>query len=53
MSTPTKKSSGVAQSEIVTPAGEVGIVPLEVSVRVKLSVMMFLQYFAWARGSWP
>ncbi len=37
-------------SEITTPAGEVGIVPMNVSVRVKLSVMMFLQYFVW--GAW-
>ena len=47
MSTPTKPPHETAYSEITTPAGEAGIVPLELSIRVKLSVMMFLQYFAW------
>lgn len=46
MSTPSKKSKNSA-SEIVTRAGEVGMVPLDPSVRVKLSIMMFLQYFTW------
>jgi nucleoside transporter len=46
MSTPSKKSKNSA-SELVTRAGEVGMVPLDPSVRVKLSIMMFLQYFTW------
>jgi nucleoside transporter len=46
MSTPAQDSSHPA-SEITSRAGEVGIVPLEMSVRVKLSIMMFLQYFTW------
>ncbi len=50
MSTPTKGSSESIASEITTPAGEVGIVPMDLSIRVKLSVMMFLQYFTW--GTW-
>ncbi|HEX3725533.1 MAG TPA: nucleoside permease [Pirellulales bacterium] len=37
-------------SEIATPASEVGMLPLELSLRGKLSVMMFLQYFTW--GAW-
>lgn len=46
MPSPTQKSDRPA-SEITSRAGEVGIVPLDMSVRVKLSIMMFLQYFTW------
>lgn len=46
MSTPTQDSKHPA-SEITSRAGEVGIVPLDMSVRVRLSIMMFLQYFTW------
>jgi nucleoside transporter len=37
-------------SDIATPASEVGVIPMEMSVRVKLSIMMFFQYFTW--GAW-
>lgn len=51
MSTPTQRSkSKESFSEITTPTGEVGVVPLDMNIRVKLSIMMFLQYFAW--GAW-
>ena len=43
---PSQKSDRPA-SEFTSRAGEVGIVPLDPSVRVKLSIMMFLQYFTW------
>lgn len=35
------------RSEITTPASEVGIVPMDLTVYARLSVMMFLQYFTW------
>ena len=50
MSTPTNKPAGSTTSEIATPASEVGIMPMDLSIRAKLSIMMFLQYFAW--GTW-
>ncbi len=46
MPTPTQDSSHPA-SKFTSRAGEVGIVPLDPGVRVKLSIMMFLQYFTW------
>lgn len=46
MSTPTQEPDHPA-SQIVNRAGEVGVVPLELGVRMKLSIMMFLQYFTW------
>lgn len=46
MSTPSQKPKNPA-SELVSRAGEVGVIPLDPSVRVKLSIMMFLQYFTW------
>lgn len=45
MSTPTKKPVG--RSEITTPTNEVGIMPMDLGIRAKLSIMMFLQYFTW------
>ena len=35
------------RSEITTPVSEVGVIPMELGIRTKLSIMMFLQYFTW------
>jgi nucleoside transporter len=35
------------RSEIATPVSEVGVMPMDLSIRAKLSIMMFLQYFTW------
>ncbi len=45
MSTPTKKPA--QRSEITTPVSEVGVMPMDLGIRAKLSIMMFLQYFTW------
>ncbi len=46
MSTPSHESEHPA-SEMMARTGEVGVIPLEMSVRTRLSIMMFLQYFTW------
>lgn len=35
------------RSEIATPVSEVGVMPMDLTIRTKLSIMMFLQYFTW------
>jgi len=45
MMTPSKHPA--ERSEITTPVGEVGIMPMDLGIRAKLSIMMFLQYFTW------
>ncbi|MEI7688140.1 MAG: nucleoside permease [Planctomycetota bacterium] len=46
MANPPSKSDTPA-GQIGTRAAEVGIAPLDLGVRAKLSIMMFLQYFTW------
>ncbi|MGD9644127.1 MAG: nucleoside permease [Pirellulales bacterium] len=47
MSTPTHESHEAVTSEIATPASEVGVMPMDLTIRTQLSIMMFLQYFTW------
>jgi nucleoside transporter len=50
MATPVERHADLPSSEIATSTSEVGVVPLDLTVRAKLSVMMFFQYFTW--GAW-
>ena len=43
MSKPSKKRSRSVRSEISTPGSEVGIMPMDLTIRGQLSIMMFLQ----------
>ncbi len=43
MSTPSQRSDQSTNH----PAGEAYVTPLDLNVRIKLSIMMFLQYFTW------
>ena len=45
MSAPTRSARNEGVNEATAPAMEVGIMPMDLGVRAKLSVMMFLQYF--------
>ncbi len=46
MSSPDDSHEPVS-SPITTPASEVGVIPMDPTIRTKLSIMMFLQYFTW------
>ncbi len=47
MSSPMNDSHEPTAGEYSSPVSEVGVVPMDLTIRTKLSIMMFLQYFTW------